>query len=59
MDVGLFGEIMITIIGPYWVVIKSSPHNRNYWDLSKRMPKPQRAYSSEEDRTGRMLERGR
>lgn len=39
VDIGLFGETIITIIGPYWVGIIVSLHNRNYWDLSTRMPK--------------------
>lgn len=52
--IGLFGDIIITIIALYWVVIKTSPHKRNYWDLSTSMPNPQRARSPEDDRTGRM-----
>lgn len=56
--IGVFGEIIFTIIGLYWVVIKTSPHKRKCWDLSTSMPKPQRAYSSE-DRTGRLWRRGR
>lgn len=51
--IGLFGEIIFTIISLYWVVIKTSLHKSKCWDLFTSMPKPQRACGSE-DRTGRL-----
>lgn len=51
--IGLFGDIIITIIALYWAVIKTSPHKRNHRDSSSSMPNPQRAHGPEDDRTGR------